>query len=296
MYLSTSLCVSQDSGHSRERYQIQVRSERSAPFRRWPRARARTYVSRRIDRDGDRHEQARRRRNERRSRSTANAMLLFAATVAVLSADGPNAEAADISSSLHAVRHLQLELEQLRQENSQLRQENGRLSNERQHQPPSVHVPLEQLKGSKPNLLIVFGDDIGYADLNCFGHPTARTPNLDRMAAEGAKLVQYLSAANICSPSRGSLMTGRLYGRLGIWPGTFSPSAVGGLQKNETTLATALRGVGYTSGMVGKVRRPAACILLARARCADLPGNRWPPKSCMWLYAVAFRPKGVFAS
>eukprot|EP01043_Picozoa_sp_COSAG02_P009357 COSAG02_NODE_316_length_24889_cov_9.418556_5_plen_472_part_00 len=242
-------------------------------------------------------------------------MFLFAAAVVLVNVGSPGA---DSGSSLH-VRHLQLELEQLRRENSQLRQDNERLSNEQQRQPPSVHVPLEELKGSKPNLLIVFGgaqhamrggnctrtvydhyvwkqlfrmrsasgarvgqlgrlltssdrscsDDVGYGDPNCFGHPTARTPNLDRMAAEGAKLVQYLSAANICSPSRGSLMTGRLYGRLGIWPGTFSPSAVGGLQKNETTLATALRGVGYTSGMVGKVRctvgqpagYPRACVV-----------------------------------
>ena len=170
-------------------------------------------------------------------------MFLFA--VSLLSAGSASIEAADDS-----VRQLQLELEQLRRQNSRLHQDNQRLSSD-QH--PPQPVALEQLKGSKPNLLIIFGDDVGYADLNCFGHPTARTPNLDRMAAEGAKLVQYLSAANICSPSRGSLMTGRLYGRLGIWPGTFSPSAVGGLQNNETTLATALRSVGYTSGMVGKV-------------------------------------------
>eukprot|EP01050_Picozoa_sp_SAG11_P006492 SAG11_NODE_505_length_8888_cov_12.479235_12_plen_139_part_00 len=62
------------------------------------------------------------------------------------------------------------------------------------------------LKASKPNILLVFGDDVGYADLGAFGHPTARTPNLDQMAATGAKLTQYYSAANICSPSRGSLM------------------------------------------------------------------------------------------
>jgi len=55
------------------------------------------------------------------------------------------------------------------------------------------------------NIAIVFGDDVGYGDLSCFGHPTSRTPNLDRLAREGSKLVQYLSAANICSPSRASL-------------------------------------------------------------------------------------------
>ena len=140
-----------------------------------------------------------------------------------------------------------------------------------QHQsPPPPPVVMEDLRASKPNILIVFGDDVGYADLSCFGHPTARTPNLDKMAAEGAKLVQYLSAANICSPSRGSLLTGRLYGRLGIWPGTFPPSAVGGLQTNETTIARALQRVGYTSGMVGKVStgRPASVAL--RPKCSSI--------------------------
>jgi hypothetical protein len=71
-------------------------------------------------------------------------------------------------------------------------------------EPPSVG----RLKASKPNILLVFGDDVGYADLGAFGHPTARTPHLDHLAATGAKLTQYYSAASICSPSRGSLITG----------------------------------------------------------------------------------------
>jgi arylsulfatase A len=94
--------------------------------------------------------------------------------------------------------------------------------------------------------------DIGYGDLGCFGNPTSNTPAIDTMAAEGAKLVQYYSAASICSPSRGALMTGRTFGRIGIYPGVLSPLSKGGLPLNETTLAERLETVGYTSGMCGK--------------------------------------------
>lgn len=95
--------------------------------------------------------------------------------------------------------------------------------------------------------------DIGHGDLGVFGHPTSRTPWLDKMASEGAKLTMYESGANVCSPSRASIMTGRYYTRTGAYPGVFSPNSVGGLPLNETTIATALIPAGYTSGMVGKV-------------------------------------------
>ena len=58
-------------------------------------------------------------------------------------------------------------------------------------------------KPPKPNIVLFFGDDVGYGDLGAFGNPTSGTPHLDQMAMDGAKLVQYYSAASICSPSRG---------------------------------------------------------------------------------------------
>ena len=93
---------------------------------------------------------------------------------------------------------------------------------------------------------------IGHGDLGVFGHPTSRTPSLDKMAEEGMKLTMYESASSVCSPSRASLLTGRYYTRTGTWPNAFTPYSVGGLPLSEVTIATALRAVGYTSGMLGK--------------------------------------------
>lgn len=107
----------------------------------------------------------------------------------------------------------------------------------------------------KPNFVIIYADDLGYGDLGCFGHPTIRTPNLDRMAAEGAKLTQFYSAASICTPSRAALMTGRLPIRSGMCSdkrGVLFPDSGGGLPENEITIAEMLRGQGYATGCVGK--------------------------------------------
>ena len=107
---------------------------------------------------------------------------------------------------------------------------------------------------TKPNIIILFGDDIGYGDLGSFGSPTDETPMLDRMAREGARMTQYYSAAAVCSPSRASLMTGRHFVRTGVYPGVFSPLSKGGLPLSEITLPQMLQSVGYTTAMMGKVR------------------------------------------
>ena len=67
----------------------------------------------------------------------------------------------------------------------------------------------------RPNIIILLADDLGYGDLGCYGHPTIRTPNLDRMAAEGMRFTQYYAWCN-CSPSRVALLTGRLPVRTGM--------------------------------------------------------------------------------
>jgi hypothetical protein len=119
--------------------------------------------------------------------------------------------------------------------------------------------------------------DIGHGDLGIFGHPTSRTPWLDKMASEGAKLTMYESGANVCSPSRASIMTGRYYTRTGAYPGVFSPNSVGGLPLNETTIAKALIPAGYTSGMVGKVREVHSSALHAN----HPPPIPTAPRACL---------------
>src|SRR6187431_3096721 len=79
-----------------------------------------------------------------------------------------------------------------------------------------VLIPTAQAKTKLPNIIIILADDLGYGDLGCYGHPTIRTPNLDRMAAEGMRFTEFYSAAEVCTPSRAALMTGRYPIRSGM--------------------------------------------------------------------------------
>ncbi|HPD30555.1 MAG TPA: sulfatase [Phycisphaerae bacterium] len=106
-----------------------------------------------------------------------------------------------------------------------------------------------------PNFVIIFADDLGYGDLGCYGHPTIRTPNLDRMAAEGMRFTQFYSAGEVCTPSRAALMTGRLPIRSGMCsdnPRVLFPSSAGGIPDGEVTLGEALKARGYATMCVGK--------------------------------------------
>ncbi|MFV0442014.1 MAG: sulfatase [Planctomycetaceae bacterium] len=107
----------------------------------------------------------------------------------------------------------------------------------------------------RPNFVVIFADDLGYGDLSCYGHPTIRTPNLDRMAGEGVRFTQFYAAAEVCTPSRAGLLTGRLPPRNGMCSDKrrvlFHDSTLG-LAQSEITIAEVLKPLGYATACYGK--------------------------------------------
>jgi N-acetylgalactosamine-6-sulfatase len=119
-------------------------------------------------------------------------------------------------------------------------------------------IAAHAAESRRPNIVFLLADDLGWGDLSCHGSSFCRTPNIDRLAAEGTDFQQFYTTSPVCSPSRAGFMTGKFPARFGI------RSAIGGVGKNiETpqvdwldpqaaTLPRLLNGSGYVTGHVGK--------------------------------------------
>jgi len=115
----------------------------------------------------------------------------------------------------------------------------------------------------QPNIIIIFTDDQGYADIGVYGAKGFETPHLDKMASKGMKFTDFYVASSVCSPSRAALLTGCYPQRVGI-PGVLFPERLNtewnpeqrstktGLQKDEVTIAEMLKANGYATGCFGK--------------------------------------------
>jgi arylsulfatase A-like enzyme len=104
---------------------------------------------------------------------------------------------------------------------------------------------------TRPNILLIYVDDLGYGDLGSFGHPVIQTPNIDRLASEGVTLTNYYAPSALCSPSRAGLLTGRIPYRTGIR--SWIPEGTDiYLHDEEITLAEVLKSAGYATAIVGK--------------------------------------------
>lgn len=116
----------------------------------------------------------------------------------------------------------------------------------------SILFPLALHAESRlPNVVIIFTDDLGYADIGPFGAKGIKTPNLDRMAKQGRKFTNFHVAQPVCSASRAALLTGCYPNRIGIH-GALGPLAKHGINEKEMTLAELFKQKNYATGMAGK--------------------------------------------
>lgn len=103
----------------------------------------------------------------------------------------------------------------------------------------------------KPNVVLILADDLGYADLGCQGSKTIRTPNLDKMAAEGSRFTSFYVSQAVCSASRAALMTGCYANRVGM-QGALNHTSREGIHPDETLLPEVLKQHGYATAIYGK--------------------------------------------
>ena len=104
----------------------------------------------------------------------------------------------------------------------------------------------------KPNIIFILADDLGYADLSCYGSKEISTPHLDKMATEGVKFTDFFAAACVCTPTRAAFLTGCYPKRVGLHNAVLKARTKSGLNPSEITLAELLKAQGYATACIGK--------------------------------------------
>ncbi len=145
---------------------------------------------------------------------------------------------------------------------------------------PAAEPTSASVTAARPNFLVILCDDLGYGDLQCYGHPTIETPQLNQLASSGIRLTDFYSCAPVCSPSRVGLLTGRSPNRAGVydWIPAASQSSdrpMVQMRHEETTIAELLRSSGYATCMAGKWHCNADFNSAAQAQPGDQGFDHW---------------------
>lgn len=117
--------------------------------------------------------------------------------------------------------------------------------------PAPAEAPPAEAVLAKPNVILIMVDDLGYSDLGCYGSKTIRTPNIDRMAAEGTRFTSYYVAQAVCSASRAALMTGCYPNRVGM-QGALNHTSKEGIHPDEFLMPEMFQQNGYATAIFGK--------------------------------------------
>lgn len=112
--------------------------------------------------------------------------------------------------------------------------------------------PLTAQSNTPPNIIWIMADDLGYGDLGCYGQDLIKTPNLDRMAAEGMKFRQFYAGCTVCAPSRAVLMTGQHMGHTFVRGNAGGDMSLQTLRDEDETVAEVLKRAGYSTALCGK--------------------------------------------
>ena len=118
----------------------------------------------------------------------------------------------------------------------------------------AITLPItNHAQASKPNVIFILADDLGYGDLGCYGQKLIQTPNLDQLAKEGMRFTQMYAGSTVCAPSRAVLMTGKHMGHVSVRGNAGAENtAIQSLHKGEKTVAHVFKNAGYATALFGK--------------------------------------------